>query len=145
MNSPVRLSISQTFFTMFLSCRNEISGVITIDKSDVHAKGHKRSKQILSQSGHFQTVTPVWILRWLQNDAQRLEWHGRSALLFLPEASFGVIDLDLQGQIKPDNKNLPHFELGDVIKSPPIESKNHQIRTKDAKRIFMIPIDFGVD
>ena len=30
----------------------------------------QRSKQILTQFGCFQTVTPVWIHRWLRNDAQ---------------------------------------------------------------------------
>ena len=35
-----RLSVCHTFFTMFLSSyHHEILGVITIDKSDVHAKG----------------------------------------------------------------------------------------------------------
>ena len=29
-----------------------------------------------------QTVTPVWIHRWLRNDAQSLKWHRRSAIFF---------------------------------------------------------------
>ena len=61
----------------------KFSGVITIDKSNVHARGQgQRSKvkvtwdkksQILAQIGRFQTVTPVWIYQWLQNDAQSLK------------------------------------------------------------------------
>ena len=42
----------------------------------------KGSKQILLQFGCFQTITIVWILRWLRNDAQSLMWHRRGALLF---------------------------------------------------------------
>ena len=32
--------------------------------------------------GGFQTVTPVWMHTWLQNDAQSLQEHIRGALLF---------------------------------------------------------------
>ena len=32
--------------------------------------------------GRFQTVTPVWIHRWLWNDAQILKKHRRGAFLF---------------------------------------------------------------
>ena len=58
----------------------KFSGVITIDRRYVHAKGYgQRSKvkvtqakksTILAQIGHFRTVTPVWIHQWLWNDAQ---------------------------------------------------------------------------
>ena len=61
----------------------KFSGVITIDKSDVHAWGQgqkskvkvTRAKKspILTQIGRFRTVTPVWIHQWLQNDAQSLK------------------------------------------------------------------------
>ena len=37
---------------------------------------------ILTQIGRFRTVTPVWIQRWLWNDAQSLKQHRRGALLF---------------------------------------------------------------
>ena len=43
--------------------------------------GTKKSL-ILTQIGHFQTVTPVWIHQWLWNDAQSLNQHRRVALLF---------------------------------------------------------------
>ena len=44
-------------------------------------EGHS-SKQILSQFECFLTVTPVWIQRWQQNDAQSSKWLRRGALLF---------------------------------------------------------------
>ena len=56
----------------------KFSEVITMDKSDVHAKGQgqrsrsQRSKQILTQIERFRTLTPVWIHLWLWNDAQSL-------------------------------------------------------------------------
>ena len=60
----------------------KFSGVITIDKSDVHAWGQgqmskvkvkvtrDKKSPILTQIGRFRTVTPVWIHQWLRNDAQ---------------------------------------------------------------------------
>ena len=46
--------------------------------------GHTAKRIIIffTQIGCFQTVTPVWIHRWLWNDAQSLMWHRRCALLF---------------------------------------------------------------
>ena len=43
--------------------------------------GTKKSP-ILTRIGRFWTVTPVWIHRWLCNDAQSLKWHRRGAQLF---------------------------------------------------------------
>ena len=40
------------------------------------------SKKILTQNKRFRTGTPVWIHRWLQNDAQSLERSRRGAILF---------------------------------------------------------------
>ena len=55
----------------------KFSGVISIYKSDVHAKVRRsrsqQSKQTLPQLGCFQTVSPVWIRRWLWNDAHSLK------------------------------------------------------------------------
>ena len=53
----------------------KFSGVITNDRSDVHAKGQgQRSKvkvtEVKSQLSHFQTITPVSFHRWWWNDAQ---------------------------------------------------------------------------
>ena len=65
----------------------KISGVITSDKSDVHAKGQgQRSKvkvtEVMTPFSRFRTVTPVWIhiLRW--NDAYSLMLLRRGVLLF---------------------------------------------------------------
>ena len=60
---------------------------ITIDRSDVHAKGQgQRSKvkvtEFNTQLSRFQTVTPVWIHIWWWNDAQSLMLLIRGALLF---------------------------------------------------------------
>ena len=57
----------------------KFSGVITIVKSDVHAKGQgQRSKvkvtEVNTQLSRFRTLTPVWIHIWKQ--------HKRGALLF---------------------------------------------------------------
>ena len=65
----------------------KFSGVITNDKSDVHAKGQgQRSKvkvtEVNTQLNRFRTVTPVWIHIWWWNDAYSLTMLRRGALLF---------------------------------------------------------------
>ena len=65
----------------------KFSGVITNDKSDVHAKGQgQRSKvkvtEVNTQLNRFRTVTPVWIHIWWWNDAYSLMMLRRGALLF---------------------------------------------------------------
>ena len=62
----------------------KFSGVITIDKSDVLAKGQgQRSRsQRSTQFNCFWTVTLVWIHILWWNDVQGLMWHRRCALLF---------------------------------------------------------------
>ena len=65
----------------------KFSGVITSDKSDVHAKGQgQRSKvkvtEVTTQLIRFRTVTPVWIHIWWWNDAYSLMLLRRGALLF---------------------------------------------------------------
>ena len=51
--------------------------------SSVKFQGHTVQKtSILNQIGRFRTVTPVWILRWIWNDAQSLMLYRRGALLF---------------------------------------------------------------
>ena len=66
----------------------QISGVITSNRSDVHAKGQgQRSKvkvtEVTTQLYRFRTVTPVWIHVWWWNDAYSLIMLRRGALLFL--------------------------------------------------------------
>ena len=65
----------------------KFSGVITNDKSKVHAKGQgQRLKvkvtEVTTQLDRFRTVTPVWILIWWWNDAYSLMLLRRGALLF---------------------------------------------------------------
>ena len=65
----------------------KFSGVITIEKSDVHAKGQgQRSKvkvtEVKTQFSRFRTVTPVWICIWWWNDAQMLMLLRKGVLLF---------------------------------------------------------------
>ena len=65
----------------------EFSGIITNDKSDVHAKGQgQRSKvkvtEVNTQLNRFRTVTLVWIHIWWWNDACSLMMLRRGALLF---------------------------------------------------------------
>ena len=65
----------------------KFSGVITNDKSDVHAKGQgQRSKvkvaEVNTRLNRFRTVTPVWIHIWWWNDAYSLMMLRRGALFF---------------------------------------------------------------
>ena len=65
----------------------KFSGVITMVKSDVHAKGQgQRSKvkvtEVNTQLSHFRTLTPVWIHIWQWNHAHSWKQHRRGALLF---------------------------------------------------------------
>ena len=65
----------------------KFSGVITIDKSDVHANGQGQRLKVKvtdakTQFSCFRTITPVWIHIWWRHDVQGLMWHRRGALLF---------------------------------------------------------------
>ena len=82
----VCLSVRHTFLTMFPSSYHH-SGVITNDRSDVHAKGQgQRSKvkvtEVTTKLNRFRTVTPVWIHIWWWNHAYGLMLLRRGALLF---------------------------------------------------------------
>ena len=88
----VRLSVRLSVTPFWLCSHHRIimkfSGVITSDKSDVHAKGQgQRSKvkvtEVTTQLNRFRTVTPVWIHIWWWNDAYSLIVLRRGALLFL--------------------------------------------------------------
>ena len=87
----VRLSVCLSVTPLWLCSHHRIimkfSGVITSDKSDVHAKGQdQRSKvkvtEVTTQLNRFRTVTPVWIHMWWWNDAYSLIMLRRGALLF---------------------------------------------------------------
>ena len=65
----------------------KFSGVINIDRRDVHAKGQgQRSKikvaEVMTPFSRFWTVTPVLIHIWRWNEAQSLMLLRRGALLF---------------------------------------------------------------
>ena len=87
----VRLSVRPSV-TPFSPCSHhhiimKFSGVITNDKSDVHAKGEgQRSKakvtEVNTQLNRFRTVTLVWIHIWYWNDPYSLMMLRRGALLF---------------------------------------------------------------
>ena len=83
----VRLSV-----TPFSPCFHhriiiKFSGVITMVKSDVHAKGQgQRLKvkvtEVNTQLSCFRTLTPVWIHIWQWNHTHSWKQHRRGALLF---------------------------------------------------------------
>ena len=96
MNGSVRPSVRSSVclsITPFWPCSHhhiimKFSGVITNDKSDVHAKGQGQTSKVKVtevniQLSRFRTVTPVWIHIWWWNDAQSLMMLRRVALLFL--------------------------------------------------------------
>ena len=65
----------------------KLSGVITKDQGNVHAKGQgQRSKvkvtEVTTQLSRFRTVTSVWIHIWRWNDTYSLILLRRGALLF---------------------------------------------------------------
>ena len=83
----VRLSV--TPFSPYSNHRiiMKFSGVITMVKSDVHAKGQgQRSKvkvtEVNTQLSRFRTLTQVWIHIWQWNHAHSWKQHRRGALLF---------------------------------------------------------------
>ena len=87
----VRLSVCLSVTPFWLCSHHciimKFSGVITSDRSDVHAKGQgQRSKvkvtEVTTQLYRFRTVTPVWIQIWWWNYAYRLIMLRRGALLF---------------------------------------------------------------
>ena len=91
----VRLSVRPSVclsVTPFWLCSHhpiimKFSGVITSDKSDVHAKGQgQRSKvkvtEVTTPLNRFRTVTPVWIHIWWWNGTYSLMLLRRGALLF---------------------------------------------------------------
>ena len=87
----VRLSVCPSV-TPFSPCSlhciiMKFSGVITNDKSDVHARGQGQGSKVKftevnTQLNRFRTVTPVWIHIWWWNDAYSLMMLTRGALLF---------------------------------------------------------------
>ena len=92
----VRLFV-RLFVTHFSRCSHHhiimtFSGLITNDKSNVHARGQgQRLKvkvtEVSTQLNHFRTVTLVWIHIWWWNDAYSLMMLRRGVLLFFWRSS----------------------------------------------------------
>ena len=83
----VRPSVRPSHLFYYVRIIMKFSGVITSDRSDVHAKGQgQKSKvkvtEVTSQLYRFRTVPPVWIHIWWWNDAYSLIMLRRGALLF---------------------------------------------------------------
>ena len=88
-------SVCPSAVTPFWLCSHhriimKFSGVITSDKSDVHAKGPgRRSKvkvtEVTIQLYRYRTLTPVWTHVWWWNDAYSLIMPGKGALLFFKD------------------------------------------------------------
>ena len=83
----VRLSVTPFWLCSHHRIIMKFSGVITNDKSKVHAKYQgQRSKvkvtEVTIQLNRFRTVTHVWIHIWWWNDAYSLMLLRRGALLF---------------------------------------------------------------
>ena len=90
----VRLSVCLSVTSFWLcSCHRIImkfSGVVTVDKSEVHAKGQGQRSTVKvtefkTQLSRFRTITPVWIHVWQWNCAQSLMSHycfSRSSVKF---------------------------------------------------------------
>ena len=124
----VRLSV-----TPFSPCSHhriimEFSGVITMVKSDVHAKGQgQRSKvkvtEVNTQLSRFRTLTPVWIHIWQWNHADSWKPHRRGALLF-----FKVIRVFARMKFLQDNLSwLPEINRTFGISSGQF-LMNHQLK-----------------
>ena len=55
---------------------------MSMQKVKVEGQGHRGQSKFCPKFGSFRTITPVWIHRWLRNDAQRLNWVRIGALWF---------------------------------------------------------------
>ena len=81
------------FVTPFSPCSHhriimKFSGVITMVRSDVHAKGQgQRSNvkvtEVNTQLSRFRTLTPVWIHTWQWNHAYSWKQHRRGAPIWV--------------------------------------------------------------
>ena len=73
----------------------KISGVITMDRCDVHAKGQgQRSKvkvtEVMTPLNRFRTVTPVWIHIWRWSDVAQ----KRCSIVFQGHTTKKIADFD---------------------------------------------------
>ena len=84
----VHLSVTPFWLCSHHYIITKFSGVITNDRSDVHAKGQGhwskiKVTEVTTPLNRFRTVTPVWIHLWWWNDAYSLMLLRRGALSFL--------------------------------------------------------------
>ena len=113
----VRLSVTPLWLCSHHCIIMKFSGVITNDRSDVHAKGQgQRSKvkviEVKTQLSHFLTVTPVWIHIWRWNDVGK----ERCPIVFQGHPSnFKVTRLEKNQRFWPKfpdpNSNLNGYEM----------------------------------
>ena len=93
-------------------------GVITMVKSDVHAKGQgQRSKvkvtEVNTQLSRFRTLTPVWIHIWQWNHAHSWKQHrrgpycfSRSSIKFQGHTALKIAEFDLDWAFPDCNSSL---------------------------------------
>ena len=124
---PICLSVTPFWQSTCHHTIMRFSGVINIDKSDLHAKCQgQRSKvrvtEVKKQLSHFWDVTLVWINIWQWNDAQSLMWHTRGVLFFFKvihhiSRSHGTNNHNFDlNKVFPDCNSMFEFAAGYGIK-----------------------------
>ena len=122
MNGSVRLSVTPFWLCSHHRIIMNFSGVITNDRSDVHAKGqgHRSSKikvtDVITKLSHCRTVTPVWIHIWWWNDAQSLMLIRRYVLLFFKVIR--QISRSRRTKSADFDPNWPFLECNSSLNSP---------------------------
>ena len=88
--SSVCLSPFHIFFTMFFSsCHHEIFRCNDRNGALVGDQGQRLKAKVTEIKTNFalififNTVTPIWIHRWLRNVVHSSKWHGRGVILFV--------------------------------------------------------------
>ena len=96
----------------------KFSGVITIDRHDVHTRGQgQRSKvkvtEVMTPFSRFRTVIPVWIHIWRWNDARSLiclkevpYCSSRSSIKFQGHTAKKIVDFDPNWAFPDCNSSL---------------------------------------
>ena len=82
-----------------------LTEVMSMQKIKVKDQGHRAQSKFCPLFGCFQTITPVWVHRWLLNVTQSLKWFRRAAILF-----FKVIHQISRSQ-RPKNRFWPELSI----------------------------------